>query len=382
MTAPPLHPPARDRSPRRSLGAALAGRDNALNFVRLVLASSVIIGHTWPLGGFGSSAWEGISGAAVNGFFVISGYLVAGSRVRGAFAPYLWRRALRILPAFWVCLLLVAFVFAPVSLLFTGGSYDLGSALAYVGRNAGLWISQWGVDGTLENVPYAGAWNGSLWTLAYEFAAYLAAGALLTLPFVRRRPVPWIALALAALLIVQVFARGPLDVTTNIYLHIMRLGGFFFAGMLLWALRDRLRVSALWGVLSIVTVVMCSQLPEPFYYSLAAVPMAYAMLWLGAALPVRVGAVNDISYGIYIYAFPVQQLLAAAGAPGMLGFWGYAVVAWLLTLPLAWASWTLVERPAMRWKYLVPGSKPLEGAGYLHVAREGHHLAQRHAAVE
>lgn len=359
MTAPPLHPPAADRVPRRSLGAALAGRDNALNFVRLLLASAVIVGHTWPIGGFGSSAWEGISGAAVNGFFVISGYLIAGSRVRSSFAPYLWRRALRILPAFWVCLVLTAFVFAPLSLLLTEGHYDLGSAWGYVWRNAGLWIVQWGIDGTLSDVPYAEAWNGSLWTLAYEFAAYLGAGVLLAFAFVRRRPALWIALPLVALLVVQVIARGPLDVTTNIYLHIMRLGGFFLAGMLVWALRDRLPVSTVWGVAALAATFLTAFLPEPLHYTLSALPMAYAMLWLGAALPVRIGAVNDISYGIYIYAFPVQQLLAAAGAPQVLGFSGYALLAWLLTLPLAWASWKCVEKPAMRWKALVP-SRPID----------------------
>ena len=84
-----------------------------------------------------------------------------------------------------------------------------------------------------------------------------------------------------------------------------------------------------------------------------AIPFAYGLLWLGAVLPVRLGSVNDLSYGTYIYAFPVQQLLAVAGAHTVLGYWGFATVALLVTLVLAWLSWHLVEKPTLRLKSAV-----------------------------
>lgn len=62
---------------------------------------------------------------------------------------------------------------------------------------------------------------------------------------------------------------------------------------------------------------------------------------------VRIGSRNDVSYGLYIWAFPVQQLIIVAGF-AWLGVWGTALLALLLTLHLAWASWRFVEKPAMK----------------------------------
>ena len=333
-----------------TLGESLAGRDNALNAVRLVLAASVIVGHTWPLGGFGASAGEGVSGLAVNGFFAISGYLIAGSRMRLNFWRYMWHRSLRILPAFWACLVLTAFVIAPLVGLFVGG-YDTASAFGYVLNNSDLRMRQWVVGETLSGVPYPDVWNGSLWTLWFEFAAYLVAGALLTVPFVRRRP----ALVLTVLTVLAVaavpLANGPLAVSTNLYLQGLRLGAFFVAGMALWALRDRVRVQ-LPVMVGCAALILSVWPVAPYWqYAITTVPVAYLMLALGARLPVRWGADNDVSYGVYIYGFPAAQVLAVAGVPRF-GFLTMAAVTFALTVPLAWASWKLVEQPAMGLRHL------------------------------
>lgn len=82
----------------------------------------------------------------------------------------------------------------------------------------------------------------------------------------------------------------------------------------------------------------------------AALPLAYVCLWLGVMLPLqRVGRTNDISYGVYIYAFPVQQLLVLYGAT-VLGVWGFIGLATVITIPFAVASWLIVEKPAMSLK--------------------------------
>ena len=144
----------------KTLGQALGSHDNALNFVRLCLASAVIVSHTIPLGGYDPgwySRLEGWGGWAVNGFFVISGYLIAGSRMRVGILPYLWRRALRILPAFWVNLVLIAFLFAPLSTLLTGQPYTLVDGWHFIAANWTLQINQWSVGATLATVPYPDA---------------------------------------------------------------------------------------------------------------------------------------------------------------------------------------------------------------------------------
>lgn len=258
------------------------------------------------------------------------------------------------MPAFWICLLVVAFFISPLAAGLSGEQWTGGAAWTYVWQNAALWINQWGISGTLTSVPYPDVWNGSLWTLVYEFMAYIAAGVLLSVAVVRRHALTVIGGLLIFVLVVQIIARGPLDITTNLYLNGLRLGGFFLAGMLIWAAREKLPSTWKLGLPAVTMVVLSVTFDDPIHWSLSALPMAYTMMWLGATLPIRLGAKNDISYGIYIYAFPVQQLLVVMGAPAALGFWGYATVALALTVPLAWLSWKLVEKPAMRFKRLVP----------------------------
>lgn len=314
----------------------------------------VILSHAWPVGGFVGNFTVGFGGWAVNGFFAISGYLIAGSRVRSRFLPYLWRRALRILPAFWVCLIVIAGVIAPITAATIGETYRLDSGVGYVFRNAALYMTQWGIDDTLVSVPYPGVWNGPLWTLFYEFAAYIGAGVLLSVPWLRKHGAVCSAVLFVAIVIAQQLAHGPLEVTTNLYLNGLRLGAFFVAGMFFYFMRDRIVPRSWLAPASLVVFAALFATGQAEWFG--QLPFAYLMLWAGAVLPVRVGSRNDISYGVYIWAFPVQQLIVVAGL-SWLGGWGTALLAFILTVPLAWASWWFVEKPAMRLGGLVPSTR-------------------------
>src|SRR4051812_20340496 len=96
-------------------------RRNSLNFIRLVLAASVIVSHSWVIGNIGpepEAGGEHLGSWAVIGFFAVSGYLISRSRVNSSsIRSFYVARLLRIYPGFIVCLLAVAFVFAPLSLL-------------------------------------------------------------------------------------------------------------------------------------------------------------------------------------------------------------------------------------------------------------------------
>lgn len=335
----------------KSLARGLSTSDNALNFIRLVLAILVIFSHSFPVGGYGSDpAWGGSSlgGWAVAGFFSISGYLVSASRARCTLSAYLWRRSLRIFPAFWVCLIMVAFAFAPLAARLSGDRWRVDGAMTYVLSNALLKINQWGVPDTLTHHELT-AWNGSLWTLIYEFLAYLAVGALFVIPVARKAS--FLGLLLAASIAAGPLAHGPANITTNFFLDGIGLAGFFLAGSFLWALGERLPIN---GPLALVCLIMVGVLG---YFGLAStygqLPLAYLTLWLGATLRIRVGSRNDISYGVYIYAFPVQQLLFALGMSSRIGPITSALLALGLALPLAFLSWHVVEEPALRLKRFV-----------------------------
>lgn len=340
---------------RVTIGDRLSSRDNALNFVRLFLASAVILSHSWPVGGYEHNITVGFGGWAVNGFFAISGYLIAGSRTRGALAPFLWRRVLRIFPAFWVCLIVIAAVIAPLTAAAIGETYHLGSGIGYVVGNASLFITQWGIDDTLVNVPFARVWDSSLWTLSFEFMAYILAGVILSVPVLRRHGALSTGILFAIVLVAQPLAHGPLEVTTTLYLNGLRLGVFFVAGMFFYFVREHIALKTWLAPAALVVFIVLWVTGQAEWFG--QLPFAFLVLWVGAVLPLRIGSRNDISYGLYIWGFPVQQLIIVAGL-GWLGGWLTALLAFILTVPLAWASWRFVEKPAMKLGRLVPTKRP------------------------
>jgi peptidoglycan/LPS O-acetylase OafA/YrhL len=328
----------------------LSDRSNALNFVRLVLASGVIVSHAWPLTGAGSSPLPGglsIGGWCVSGFFAASGYLVAGSRMRLSFDAYLVRRAMRIVPGLWFCLLVTAFVLAPLSVVLDSGSdrLELASQLGYVWRNLGVWSVQGSIDFTLGSIPEAGLWNGSLWTLGYEFLAYLALGGLFAVVRgSRARQVAvaaGFALTSAANLVFEVRGSSNGFITLSTW-----LACFFLAGAVFRVLGERTRATAPAALAAVVVVAAAVALDLP--RTLAPLAVAYLVLWAGSVLPTRIGSRNDISYGVYVYAFPIGQLVVLAPATHDLSVPQHVLITFLLTLPMAWISWTVVERPAIR----------------------------------
>lgn len=338
----------RDRSRRApaTIGGRLDPGSNSLNALRLGLALLVLIAHAWELGGYGLQT-KPLGPWAVAGFFCISGYLIALSRARGrGVGEFFARRSVRIYPAFLVVLVVVAFAFAPVASTFLGGGpWSPGAGALYVLRNAGLWIAQPTIPGMLTGIPYPGVWNGSLWTLAFEFACYVVTGLLGCLAVqwgARITVVLWAGAMTASVL--SVLGLLPVPGTLATFATLL---AFYLSGTLLLLGGDRvpLRPSLIVAAAAVVAAVAISGAPT----ALAGPAMAYLVLALGIVLPFRrIGARNDISYGIYIYAFPVQQMLALVLAERGVPVVVPLVLAIVVTVPLAWASWLFVERPAMR----------------------------------
>lgn len=343
-----------------TIAARFDPRSNSLNALRLVMASLVIVSHSWVLSGASEAApgWgdQYLGDIAVAGFFAISGFLILASRLSSkSLGDFLWRRFLRIWPAFAVVLVVVAVVVAPFTVFVLGnGSYDPASAATYVVKNLGLWIFQPGIEATPVGIAETGNWNAPLWTLSYEFLCYLLVGLIAT--FVPRRalaPVLWVALV-GAIAIAGLDSVLTLPIPDPLAV-LARLGSYFLAGSLLFLHRHR--VPATWPV-GVAALAVCIALIAVQAFDIFGGPsFAVLLLWLGIVLPLRrVGAVNDISYGMYIYAFPLQLILAilvgATWSP-----WLFALVSIAVTVPFAAASWFVVERPAMRLKRLTSGGR-------------------------
>lgn len=329
------------------LSTAFDPRHNALDVIRLALAGLVALVHTMELG-FGHQPQTGstdLGSLAVDGFFVVSGFLVARSYLRlDDLRRFLWHRALRILPGFYVCLLLTAFVVAPALALLQGGSAAsvLGgerSALTYVTANAGLSMRQFGVDGASEVL------NGSLWTLFFEACCYLLVAGLGVVGVLRRRP--WVVLALLGVLWGLVVARSAgYDLVGSTLM--LRFAFVFLLGAAAHLFADRIRVHRGLALLSAAVLVVGLVL-LPDHRALAGPAFAYLVLYAVVRLPLRHELRWDLSYGVYVWHWPIATLLVAAGG-AVLPVVPFLLVGLSLTAVVAALSWNLVERPALRAK--------------------------------
>jgi peptidoglycan/LPS O-acetylase OafA/YrhL len=362
---------------------------NSLNFLRLILALAVVFSHSITLGGFGSESILGkttLGTVAVFGFFGISGYLIAGSADHNNVGRYLWQRFLRIFPAFWICLLITAFLFGALAWIHYQPALssacglhcyvtEPGGPFAYVRNNFWLQVNQDTIAKTLPGGFLGYGWNGSLWTLELEFFCYVLLAAFSVFGLLKR---PVIVASIAAGVwiaeIVIVTSRALSPHFTPLFgsdwitffafkvevMKVLLLVPIFLSGSLLYLYRDKVPdsgVIALGATLLFLAgmVIPVGQGANDYFQTslnLTAIFLVYPLIWLGIHLPfARVCAVNDYSYGIYIYAFPIQQLLVLWGI-NRWGYWSYTLVTLAAVVPFAVASWWLIEKHALRLKKL------------------------------
>ncbi len=370
-------PRAGVRSPRKlsRLSEAFDPSHNSLAFLRLFFAAMVLVSHSFPLGGFNhgleptyklTDSQEDLGGLAVAGFFVISGFLVTRSFVTSSTAVrYMWKRFLRIFPGFWVCLLVTAAVIAPLAYYYQhnhltgylGGHSD--SPLRYVQSNFWLGMNQYNIDHLLGGTPWARnfdqrAFDGSLWTLIYEFKCYIAIAILGVFGILRHGRYGILALSAALWAVLLVETRNPHAVARTFPVigdpWMVRLAFLFSLGTLLFLFQERIPISG--SVAAIAGVVFVVSTRMPIYPEVGQIAFAYLCFWLAVRLPIRnADRYGDFSYGLYIYAFPVQQM-ASLNHLNRWGFVPYVLITFTVTLGLAVASWHIVEKPAMSLKRL------------------------------
>jgi peptidoglycan/LPS O-acetylase OafA/YrhL len=336
-----------------TLSTAFDPHRNSLNAVRLLLAGAVLVSHTWPVGGYGAEpAWGGqtLGGWSVLGFFSISGFLITRSRLARRPARAFYRaRFLRIYPGFAVCLLVIAFVFAPLSLLLDRtATYSPGSAFSFLAHNFLLYPPkgpQVGIAGTLSSVPFPGYWDGPLWTLFFEALAYVGIGVLVSVVPRSLLPRTLVAVFLVAT-VVEVAGRFGAPVPERVVDWAPLLIAFS-AGALLYLYADR--ISAGIATTAIAFAVLLVVGLFGLIPALGSMPIAFLLLQLGTRFPPsKVGLRYDISYGIYIYGWPVQQLLVLAFPNQQLSPLLFILLTCAVVTPLAWLSSALVEKPAQK----------------------------------
>lgn len=225
------------------------------------------------------------------------------------------------------------------------GHLRLADQLSYIKINSLMWVKKYDIAGTPLGVPYPHVWNGSIWTLAWEGLCYVGIAAIGIVGLLRHRWVPVILFALAWLVALTA-ATGVVDRWLIVALG--RFAPMFLAGVVVQVWADRIHVNRSLIIGSIVALLASTFLPD--YRLLAAFPITYLLIVAGSFIrSPHLQFHNDISYGLYVYAFPVQQSLALFGA-WRLGVPAFALVAAAATVPFAAGSWFGVERWALKLK--------------------------------
>ncbi|UOK43781.1 MULTISPECIES: acyltransferase family protein [Flavobacterium] len=179
---------------------------NDFDFLRLIFALFVVIAHSYPLSGnlvakqwiyqFTGGQIE-LSNIGLNGFFIISGYLIFQSLERSkSIISYFWKRILRLFPALLVVLLLTILL-APMVYESTTPYMQNREVFSYLPRNLFLYDLEYNIKGVFDHNPYPSAIIGSLWASCYEFSMYLLLGFLF---FIKNNRVRFVLLFLAFLL--------------------------------------------------------------------------------------------------------------------------------------------------------------------------------------
>lgn len=340
-----------------SIAEAFARPTNQFTLVRLVAAGAVIVSHAYLVTS-GDHAAEPLMTStgftlgqhAVNVFFGISGFLIMASwDRRPSPVNFLAARMLRIFPALIATALVLAVVAGPI---LTGRNpFDYASSrdtAAYVLRTVFLLDGKAYLPGAFDNLPMPGEATITVWTLKYELACYLGLLSLGMLGLACRR---WVAatLAIGGLVLALLLSLRP-DVAalhTGIH-HTVRFATCFWLGMAAWRFRDRLPVD--WRIAGALGLSAVACLGTPASEALTYVAEVYGALVVALMeLPLIVGQIEvDLSYGLYLYGYPVEQALVKyvpdMSAPVV------ACVALLATAVIAFVSWHTIEYPAIRAK--------------------------------
>ncbi|WP_051451129.1 acyltransferase family protein [Actinospica robiniae] len=365
----------------RSLASDSAGRRNSIGFLRLMLAAFVVVSHSRVLGfnllepgEAGSHLQTDLGKLGVFGFFVISGYLISASGMRIRLGRFLWHRFLRIFPGLWMCLLLMAFVMAPLVALHLHGNlhhfwHQPDSPFHFLAADWWTGLRQTGVSGLRVN-PITGIFDGALWSLSYEMLGYLAIAVLSVTAVLTRAPKFLIFLLAACWLYMLHYQldahtwRGAHPVGININLpllgvmttgNLLYLGFMFVLGVVAQLYKDRISTHGAVAGAALVVLLASMKIGGFFVFGLPA--YGYLVLWVAMRLRgpfQKVGRKHDYSYGLYIYAWPVQDLLSMEHATRW-GLLAYTLLALAGGLVMAVFSWHAVESQAMRLKDWTPG---------------------------
>jgi len=338
-----------------------SSRDNNFNLIRIIAAYTVLASHSFALAkstGFRLpfNDWTGmtLSGIAVDVFFVISGFLITSSLLtKKNIIEFMWARILRIYPALFAITIITVF---GIGLIYTT-RHKLDylsdfSIYKYLFKTTTLLSGiTFELPGVFENNNYKNSVNGSLWTLPCELRLYISIALiwLLEKKIHISRYITFkntVFVITITTLILTIFSHFDM-VKTSKYIKLFFL---FFSGSFFYTFRDKINLSLKFFIPASATLIICLQNQDAFFV-IYLLSLAYITLYVAYApsgFLKKYNSLGDYSYGTYIYAFPIQQTIAASFPT--ISPLGMTAASTFFTLIFATLSWHYLELPFLQRK--------------------------------
>lgn len=340
-----------------------SSRDNIFDIIRLIAAYAVMFSHYHAFSGIPEPMIFGIVSLgtlSVIVFFSISGFLITKSYINSKNAiDYVSKRCKRIFPALFFCSLIMIYIICPL--------FGIGDAVTYIlSKNAFITFLDYSTlgwvpldtNGFAKNYIHRNSLNGSLWSLGYEFTAYIL---IMLVLFTKKNLKIKMTLALIVCVLVAYISnhtKVPADIRHFINDHFILFssvarGSLYFipfaVGSLLAITQEKWNTKVGKIILVICGVTIISLFSQKnitdtaFFFSIPLIILPIAISFKDSIINGRF----DISYGVYIYAYPIQQIIAnEAHLPFSLGLFASVII----TTLLATASWFLIEKPMIKTK--------------------------------
>ncbi len=331
------------------------GRPTGFDYMRIVLALSVVCWHTIVVTygvSFQTDVWRTpeyrlLIAGILPSFFALSGFLVAGSLERSkTIAGFLYLRVIRIFPALVVEIALSAILLGPLLTKLTLRQYFHDPVLFHYFLNC-FGDIHYKLPGLFVRNPATGLVNGQLWTVPYELNCYIYLSGLAILG-ITKAPKMFV-LIISGLIIYGIvdYLRG--QDRTGESLHGNQLVLCFLIGVLVYKFRAVIPYDRRLAVFAIIVSLITFWIPGGGL--LSPLPVTYATVFLGLTNPRKISLLEtgDYSYGIFLYGFPIQQAVVATGLLPLNG-WITLAVALPIVLVVAFCSWHLCEKHMLNLK--------------------------------
>jgi peptidoglycan/LPS O-acetylase OafA/YrhL len=361
-----------------TIGAKLAhykGIGPGFDATRIGLALSVLFIHCSLLGTGGPNAaaqplfpyapvarWA-FDAVPLPMFFALSGFLVAASAERLPLGQFLINRALRILPALSVEIILSALVLGPLLTHYSIAAYVSDPRFASYFLNI-IGNIHYELPGLFLNNPEPGIVNGSLWTVPHEISCYFILTACIVAGLFRHRRLMLLATLALFGVSIAVFLCDRFGIAFPhhqqlVYVFVTRgaarLVPLFLTGILFYQYRDKLPcrlsivVAAIIGYIGLCMFGRPDWAENPIFCFLTAPAFAYVVVYAGLSpsLVFKPLASGDYSYGIYLYGFPLQQAMIQL-MPWLKNTAVFFVLSAIAATLVAAFSWHMIEKPVLR----------------------------------